>query len=173
MPAPNAAKDARALSCRARGWTYQRIANEMGYRDRSAARKAVERATASDIRESNEAAKSILLADLFEAKRQAWEVLGRRHLVVSNGRVVRHFIGVERHEDGIEKLDADGKTIPVFEDMEDDGPILAAIDRITRVDQEIAKIYGAYAPVKHEVRTIGEIDARLIELADQMESVES
>ena len=38
MPAANAVKDAKALSYRARGWTYHQIAAEMGYHDRSAAR---------------------------------------------------------------------------------------------------------------------------------------
>jgi hypothetical protein len=151
MPAPSAVKDAEALGYRARGWTYQRIANEMGYRDRSAARKAVERATASDVRESNEAAKTLLLIDLNAAKQAVWAVLEANHLVVSDGRIVT----------------LDGVAIP------DDDPVLRAVDRLIKIDQELAKIYGAYAPAKHEVRTIDAIDARLFELADEMAPVDS
>lgn len=143
-------RDAEALSYRARGFTYQRIANEMGYSDRSAARKACERALAADIRETTDEAKALLLLDLNAAKQAVWAVLEANHLVISDGRVVT----------------LDGAPIP------DDEPVLKAVDRLVKIDQEIAKIYGAYAPAKHEVRTIDEIDARLIALAEDMAPVE-
>jgi hypothetical protein len=168
MPAANALRDAKALGYRAQGWTFDRIAAEMGYANRSGAQKAVERAFAASVRETSEEAKVLILADLYEAKREAWEVLKRKHVTVSHGRIITRQVGIERDEDGIERLDMDGKTIPVYEDVEDDGPVLAAIDRIVKIDQEIAKIHGAYAPVQHEVRTIDAIDARLIELAEQV-----
>src|ERR1700761_14478 len=120
MPAHNAARDAEALLHHAQGWTYHRIAQHMGYANESGARKAAERAMEAIPRQTAGEAKALILADLFEAKRHAWEVLGRRHVVVSNGHVVRRFVDVERDEDGIERLGMDGKTIPVFEDVEDD-----------------------------------------------------
>jgi hypothetical protein len=142
MPAPNATKDATALGHRAQGWTYHRIAAEMGYHDRSAARKAVERALGTDVRESNEAAKAILLADLNAAKQAVWAVLETHHLVISDGRVVT----------------LDGEPIP------DDEPVLKAVDRLVKINQEIAKIYGVYAPVKSEVITMDAIDAEIRKL---------
>lgn len=151
MPPRNAVRDAEALSYRARGWNYQRIANEMGYSDRSAARKACERALVADIRETRDEAKSLILMDLNAAKQAAWAVLEANHLTISQGRVVK----------------LDGTPVP------DDAPVLAAIDRIVKIDQEIAKILGAYAPTQHEVRHIDEIDARLLELADEVESLGS
>jgi hypothetical protein len=132
MPAANPAKDAKALSHRARGWTYQRIATEMGYRDRSAARKAVERAITQDVRESNEAAKTLLLADLNAAKQEIWAVMDAHHVTISNGIVVR----------------IDGEPVP------DDDPVYRGVDRLVRIDQELAKIYGAYAPVQSRVEVI-------------------
>lgn len=123
----------------------------MGYGDRSAARKACERALAADIRETREEAKALLLTDLNAAKQAVWAVLEANHLVISDGRVVR----------------LDGTPVP------DDEPVLRAVDRLVKIDQEIAKIYGAYAPTQHEVRHIDEIDARLIALADEMEAVDS
>jgi hypothetical protein len=146
MRGRNGIRDAEALSYRARGFTYQRIANEMGWTDRSAARKACERALAADIRETTEEAKAILLMDLNAAKQAVWAVLEANHLVISDGRVVT----------------LDDAPIP------DDEPVLRAVDRLVKIDQEIAKIYGVYAPVQHEVRTIDAIDARLLELADQL-----
>ena len=148
MPAPNATKDARALSFRAQGWTYDRIAAEMRYHDRSAARKAVERALGTDVRESNEAAKALLIADLNAAKQAVWAVLEANHLVISDGRVVT----------------LDGEPIP------DDEPVLKAVDRLVKIDQELAKIYGAYAPALARVEVITEdvVDAELAVLARQV-----
>ncbi len=151
MAPRNGVRDAEAISYRARGWTYQRIANEMGYSDRSAARKACERALAADIRETTDEAKALLLMDLNAAKQAVWAVLEANHLVISDGRVVK----------------LDDTPIP------DDEPVLRAVDRLVKINQEIAKIYGVYAPVQHEVRTIDAIDARLLELADQMAPVGS
>lgn len=168
MPAANAIRDAEALGYRAMGWTFERIATEMGYANRSGAQKAVERAIANSVQETSDEAKILILADLREAKRHAWAVLGRTHLVVSNGHVVRRFIGIERDEDGIERLDPDGKTIPVFEDVEDDGPVLAAIDRIVKIDAEIAKILGAYAPVRSEVITMDAVEAEIRKLEAEL-----
>lgn len=149
MARSTATRDAEALAYKARGWTYDRIASEMGYSDRSGARKAVERAMASSVRETTEAAKTLLIADLEAAKQAVWAVLEANHLVISEGRVV--------------KLDD--------EPLPDDEPVLKAVDRLVKIDQELAKIYGAYAPAKHEVRTIDAIDAKLFELADSMAPV--
>jgi hypothetical protein len=142
MPAPNRIRDSEALGLRARGWTYQRIANEQGYANESGARKAVERAMSSGIRESNEEAKTLLLADLNAAKQAVWAVLEANHLVISDGRVVH----------------LDGAPIP------DDDPVLRAVDRLVKIDQEIAKIYGAYAPVKSEVITMDAVEAEIRKL---------
>lgn len=172
MPAPNRARDAEALLYRAQGWTFERIAEHMGYANKSGAQKAAQRARDAGPRETTEEAKALILADLMEAKRRAWEVLNRDHVVVSQGRVVRRFLGLERDDDGIERLDpATGEPIKIFEDVADDAPVLAAIDRIVRIDAEIAKVIGAYAPQRHEIRTIDAIDARLEQLADEVAGV--
>ena len=151
MARSTARRDSEALALKARGWTYDRIAGEMGYSDRSGARKAVERSMANSVRETTEAAKTLLIADLEAAKQAVWAVLEANHLVISEGRVVT----------------LDGDPLP------DDEPVLKAVDRLVKIDQELAKIYGAYAPAKHEVRTIDAIDARLLELADSLASVDA
>jgi hypothetical protein len=142
MPARNGIRDAEALSYRARGFTYQRIANEMGWTDRSAARKACERALAADIRETTDEAKALLLMDLNAAKQAVWAVLEANHLVISDGRVVK----------------LDDTPIP------DDEPVLRAVDRLVKINQEIAKIYGVYAPVKSEVITLDAVEAEIRKL---------
>lgn len=148
MAKPNLLRDAEALAYRAHGWTFERIANEMGYCDKSAARKAVERAIQHSAFETEREAKTILLADLNAAKQAAWAVLETNHITISHGQVVR----------------VDGAPIP------DDGPVLEAIDRIIKIDQEMAKIYGVYAPTKSvaEVRTATELDAEIERLMAEL-----
>jgi hypothetical protein len=147
MPAANPLRDAQSLGYRARGWTYERIANEMGYTNRSGAQKAVERAMAAAVRETTEAAKALLLADLNALKKEAWQVLESNHITVSHGQVVT-ITG------------PDGERVPV----PDDSPVLNAIDRIVRIDQEMAKIYGAYAPTRSEVITLDAVEAEILKL---------
>lgn len=146
MTRKTAVRDAEALGCRARGWTYDHIAGEMGYCDRSAARKAVERAIADSVRETTEEAKTILLADLNAAKQAVWAVLEANHLVISDGRVVH----------------LDDTPVP------DDDPVLRAVDRLVKIDQELAKIYGAYAPVKSEVVTMDAVEAEIRKLEAEL-----
>lgn len=149
-PAPTAAKDARALELRARGWTHQQIADELGYANRSGALKACDRALTATIREKNEDAKALLIHDLSMAKQAVWAVLEANHITISDGRIV---------------------TLN-DEPITDDEPVLRAVDRLVKIDQELAKIYGSYAPARHEVRQIDAIDAHLLDLADQVGRVE-
>lgn len=146
MPAADTLRDAQALHFRAQGWTYQRIANELGYTNESGARKAVQRATEHAPQEVRDEAKALILADLYALKQAAWKVLETNHITISQGRVVT----------------IDGTPVP------DDGPILDAIDRILRLDQEIAKIYGLYAPTKHEVRQVDVVDAEIERLLAEL-----
>lgn len=169
MPAPNRIRDAEALGLRARGWTYQRVANEMGWTTEGAARKAVERALASSVRETTDEAKALLLADLNAAKQAVWVVLEANHVTVSNGRVVGRFSGFAKDPDTGETVrDDSGKPIPLYAEIEDDAPVLAAVDRLVKIDQEIAKIYGAYAPTRHEHLNLDAIDAEIARLEAEL-----
>lgn len=149
-----AARDQRAAELYGQGKTYQAIADELGFAGRGKAHEAVQRAFADIPTEGAEAAKLADLERLDRLIEQAWAVMLRPHVAVSNGRVVRKFAGIERDDDGIERLDPDGKTIPVFEDVMDDGPVLAAIDRIRTLIERRAKIYGYEAPSRSRVEVI-------------------
>jgi hypothetical protein len=59
------------------------------------------------------------------------------------------------------------------EPLIDDAPVVQAGIALLRVSESRRKLLGLDAPRQVEVRTIGEIDARLIELADQVGSVGS
>lgn len=134
MPAPDPLRDAEALRFRAQGWTYLRIAHEMGYTDQSGARKAVQRAMDRAPLEVEREAKALILSDLHAMKQAAWQVLESNHIVISQGRIVT----------------LDDAPIP------DDAPVLDAIDRIVKINQEMAKIYGLYAPSRSRIEVVDE-----------------
>ncbi|MEU8362337.1 hypothetical protein AB0C27_40595 [Nonomuraea sp. NPDC048882] len=66
---------------------------------------------------------------LDEMLRRAYEVLERRHITVSNGRVIYH-------ED---------------EPLADDGPTLQAIRTVLAIEEQRARLLGLNAPVKQEL----------------------
>jgi hypothetical protein len=150
----SAARDMRAAELHGQGWTHERIAAELGYASRGKVSEAIDRAFAEIVTPGAEQAKCLDLERLDRLIEQAWAVMLRPHLAISNGRVVRRFAGIERDDDGIERLDPDGKTIPVFEDVMDDGPVLAAIDRIRSLIERRAKTLGYDAPARSRVEIV-------------------
>lgn len=109
--------------------SYQQIADSVGYSNKSDAWRAVQRCREAVIREAGAeliASEAAHLDDLFV---EALEVLQRDHVTVSHGRIVK---------------DDDGQTIL------DDGPKLAAIDRLLRVRESYRKLHGADKPAKVE-----------------------
>ena len=80
--------------------------------------------------------------------REAWDVLQRNHVVVSQGRVV----------------ELDGVPIP------DDAPVLAAIDRLLKIQERRAKLLGLDAPTQSRVEVVTEsaVDKAIAELEAQI-----
>ena len=163
-------RDHRAAELHGQGWSYQRIADELGFASKGHAHDAVMRAFADIPAEGTEEARRLDLERIDRLIEWNWAVMLRPHLAVSNGKVVRRFAGVERHEDGIEKLDPDGKPIPVFEDVLDDGPGQASAREIRALLERRAKILGYEAPAKSriEVVTPDMIEAQIAELEQQL-----
>lgn len=141
-------REAQAARYRAEGWTYHRIATELDYADASGARKAVQRALKASVRDANDTAIHLELNALDELAREAWAVLKRDHVVVSQGRVV--MIGEE--------------AVP------DDAPVLAAIDRLLKIQERRAKLLGLDAPTKSRVEVVTEdvVDAEIRRLEDEL-----
>ncbi len=141
-------RDADAARLRAEGWTYQRIANEVGFTNPGTAYNAVQRALRCTVREANDTASHLELNSLDEMAREAWGVLQRSHVVVSQGRVV----------------ELDGVPIP------DDGPVLAAIDRLLKIQERRSKLLGLDAPTRSKVEVVTEsaVDAAIVELEAQI-----
>lgn len=125
-----ARRDAQAADLRAEGWTLQQIADELGFHDSSHARQAIRRALREIVRGPAErliAHEAERLDTLYE---EALEVLQRDHVTVSHGKVI---------------TGADGK--PLL----DDGPKLAAIDRLVKVRESYRKLLGLDAPSRVSV----------------------
>jgi hypothetical protein len=154
-----ARRDAQAAELRAKGRTYQQIADELGYGDKRTAYEAVERALKDVVREPGTAVLYFELERLdAELERlddlevSARKVLTNRHIMVNNGRVILH---------------------PDTEQpMEDDGPVLQAIDRLIKIEdarrrngERRAKLTGIEAAVKVDA-TVHEVTQQDIELAE-------
>jgi len=144
--ADTAYRDAEAVRMRSRGATLQQIADELGFADRSIARRAIQRGLADVTREAAEEHVQLQLDQLDALTVEVMGVLEREHLVVSAGRLM---------------CGPDGLA------LRDDGPKLAAIDRLLKIMERRARLLGLDAPTRTTITTTpgGDIDAAVAELA--------
>ncbi|MFD7066084.1 hypothetical protein ACFV97_02485 [Streptomyces sp. NPDC059913] len=141
-----AQRAAEAARLRSLGWTYQRIADEVGYTYRADAYNAVQSVLKDTVREAGEELRTLELERLDRLEAAANEVLDRNHVTVSNGRVV----------------DLHGAPIP------DAGPVLAAIDRLLKIQERRAKLLGLDAPAKAAVTITPERAAAIEQLVEEL-----
>lgn len=127
------ARDNEAIKMRARHKTWREIVETLGYASEGAAHRQVQRRL-KERRAALDASADELMAqmvgELDEMAREAWGVLEREHVQVSNGSVVRDDMTGER--------------------ILDDGPVLQAIDRLARVLGQKAKLLGLEKPAPTE-----------------------
>lgn len=141
-----AQRDARAAELRSKGWTYPRIAAELGFNHRADAHNAVKRVLNETVREAGEDVRTLELERLDRLEAAANEVLEREHVTVSNGRVV------VLHETP----------------LPDDGPVLAAIDRLLKIQERRARLLGLDAPTKQAITISPERAAALEQLFEEL-----
>lgn len=122
------ARDAEAARLRSRGLTYRQIAAELNI-DVSNAHAAVKRVLAETVEEVGSEVRQLELERLDTMQQAVMDVLERQHVTVSQGRVVS----------------LDGS--PIL----DDGPILAAIDRLLKISESRRKLLGLDAAQKLDV----------------------
>lgn len=144
-----AANDLRAAQLRAQGWTYQRIAEELGYNPKtgkSAAIDAVRRGGKDITREAGKELLEILTDRLETLYEKAVDVSEREHIVVSHGKIIR--------DDGGRPL-------------RDSGPELAAIREARATLESFRKLLGLDAPsrVSVEAEQLGREIGRLLDTA--------
>lgn len=142
----DADRDQQAARLRAMGYTFERIAAEVGYDSRATAYAAVQRVLRETVREAGDELRTLELERLDAMQAAAVEVLERRHVTVSNGKVIQ--LGGEP--------------------LEDDGPVLAAIDRMIRIQERRARLLGLDAPVRANLTVTDEMTARVKALAEEL-----
>lgn len=145
-------KDAQAADLYRRGLTYRQIASQLGWKSPKSAFEAVRRAARDAGRNSLAAGEALrlMLDRQQDYRRVAYRVLTTKHYVTTQAGVLA------KGPDGSPLLD--------------DAPVLNALDRLVRIDQEEAKLLGLYAPAKSRVEVITEdaVDAELKRLAEEI-----
>lgn len=146
-----AERDAKAADLRSRHFTYQHIADKLGFAHRDGAREAVVRAMQRVVREAADEVRVQELERLDRYARKAEEVLDRAHYAHSAGRLIT-------------MKDEAGESRPVL----DDGPVMAALDRLVKIQDRRARLLGLDAPTRVEATVRSETDAAIAELAEQL-----
>lgn len=160
-----ARRDAQAAELRAQGWGYQRIADHLGYADRGEAHHAVSRALTAIVREPAQAVLHFELerldaelARLDDLEAKVRKVLDAPHITVNNGKVI---------------INPDTE-----QPMEDDAPILQAVDRLLKIEdarrrngERRAKLTGIEAAIK--VDTTVEVTQQDAELQEMLRTAKA
>lgn len=130
------ARDAEACRLRAQNFTYQQIADQLGFASKGNAYGAVQRALRDTVQEPAEELRQLELIRLDELSQAARTVMEGTHYVVDRGQVV------------------EWNGAPLV----DDGPVLAAIDRLLRVQERRARLLGLDSPqrVSIDAQQIGD-----------------
>src|SRR5258708_2585478 len=149
-----AARDPRAADLFRQGWSYQRIADELRFASRGHAHDPVHPAFAHPPPGGAHPGPSLHLDRTDRLIEQAWAVMLRPHVAHSGGSIVRRQAGWERDSSGEIVFDGEGAPIPVYEELADDGPVLAAIDRIRALLERRAKTIGYDAPARSRIEVI-------------------
>lgn len=124
-----AANDAYAADLRAQGWTYQKIADELGYKGKNSAIEAVRRAMRDACAGPAQALIDLEVSRLEMITDEVLEILQRDHVTVSHGKVVKDDNGNPLLDDGIK---------------------LQAVDRYLRARESFRKLLGVDKPSKVE-----------------------
>lgn len=151
-----AAKRAFALSLRKQGHSYEKIGQLLGTQFKHTTHTGESGFTAmyasklvhEAIREIyKEDAKDMITLEcerLDELQLEALRVLQTEHVTLSNGAVVRVHL---RDEKGNMIMDPE-TGLPKSAPIRDDGPVLAAIDRLVKISETRRKLLGLDKPVK-------------------------
>lgn len=123
------ARDAQAADYRAQGWTLQEIADELGYPDRSNARKAIQRALRDVVQGPAEKLLALYVDRLEDIFQRSMEISEADHVVVSHGKII---------------CDSDGNP------LRDHSATLAAYREARAALADVRKMVGLDQPTKVE-----------------------
>jgi hypothetical protein len=140
-------RDAQACRMRSEGYTYTQVAEELGYYGKNDAHRAVQRALMDVIQEP---AEELLAIEVMRAQER---YLRAKHIVETDSPVVSHG-----------KIVYDDAGRPLIDHMQK----LAALDRMERAADKLAKLCGLYAPKQVEILTMDVIQAEIRRLEESM-----
>lgn len=156
---------ARATELYSQGWTLQRIADELGWKHRVHAKRAIDKCLDEIQAQSVERLRKRQDMILDRLVERALRVMESDHPAHSQGRIVRagcpglNDLGMRQHDGCTWNVAGapycDGPMI------RDDGPVLQAINTIKGLEDRRAKLWGLDAPV----RTAIEGDELVIRIA--------
>ena len=151
-------RDAECARLKAIGWPLEKIARYLNMDEPnpengpSRVAAAIKRALGEMARFANDEARMMEANSLDELEWEAWKTLENRHVVISQGRVVRD--------------DETGESIP------DERYILEVVDRILKIKERRARLLGLDAPQRREVITLDTIDAEIAKLESELKTTQ-
>jgi hypothetical protein len=132
-------KDNRALDLRRRGFRYDQIASQMGFRSKASAHQAVQRALAENAQEASAEVRQMELDRLDDLARPLHVVLARPHYAFTqSGKLITRTDP------------ATGVESPVL----DDNPVIAAVGQLLRISESRRRLLGLDAPTRSRVEVV-------------------
>lgn len=144
-------RDAECAELHAQGWTFQRIADHMGFKNRGVASKAVDRALQRVVTESVERMRQKHDMMINRLLSKTVEIMERDHIAHSQGRIVRIGCpGLDRGEVQHSGCTYGVPGAPYCDGpaLLDHGPKLQAITVARGLLERSAKLHGLDAPVR-------------------------
>lgn len=146
-----AARRAQATEMKRRGYTWPQIAEQLGYGSPAVAAQDVLRALEEAnrlVRERLDGYRQLEGEKLDALERLMWAIARKKHILAQHGKVI-----------------FDPET---GEPMIDQAPLFMAADRLVKIAERRAKLFGWDAPTKLEVRATNELDTDIAGLLAQL-----
>jgi hypothetical protein len=141
-------RDAEAARLKAQGMTLEVIAEKLNMNgDPQRAAASIKRALGEMARFASDELRIMELRSLDELEWVAWKTLQNKHVIINQGKVIRDDNG---------------------EPMDDDRFTLEVVDRILKIKERRAKLWGLDAPTRSEVLTINSIEDEISKLEKEL-----
>lgn len=147
-PAVIADQTAECYELKLRGWTHRQIAAHLGL-SVGTVHNRIQSEIDARVQPLAAEMRAVTADRLDHMRRKVHEVLDRHHVTVSNGKVI--YLGDEP--------------------LQDDGPVLAAVDRLNRIEERWAKLFGLDAPQQLDIVQEQRIDLDSELVADALDAV--
>jgi hypothetical protein len=163
-------KREKAIRALVEGHNWAEVAAIAGYTSTGAAHQAVSIYLKENPSPEADQLRQIETLKLNDLERHARTVLERFHITVQHGKIVGPFTGFARDPETDEIFhDDNGKPIPLYEPLRDDGPELAAVQALIKIAERRAKLNGLDMPVTIKLeQENSELDAEIAGLVDEL-----